>query len=246
MTTFLDNRLKYHTASRIGAQTGYSLAQALDPDGHIVRHNGVWTAPTAEFPMNTSATTEPVAATNNLISVFAGTISADNQPSAEGATLDRTITNSTGDTIGYVYKNSKYPAVELYYQVEMSGVANSNGEDSAGTFQAYEVVENEARVMDWVAPTSVLNDKNVPQAGYSGISEVYNSAGWAVVQDANTDWQLAKGSWEFAYFSGITIFEPSVTPGKKNYSKIRFTGFRYIGTKLSESLEDTNMKWIED
>lgn len=136
MGKFLDNRLKFHTASRVGAQTGYSLAQALDPDGHIVRHTSVWTASTDQFPVNTIASTDPEKATNDLVDVFVGTIGADGTPSADGAYIAREIRN--GDTLlGRVYRNSNKPAVELFYQVTMSGVASSDGGDSNGTYQAY-------------------------------------------------------------------------------------------------------------
>lgn len=246
MGKYLDNRLKYHTASRVGAQTGYSLAQALDPDGHIIRNTSVWTAATEAFPMNTSSTTDPTAATENLISVFAGEIDDTGEPSAEGATLDRTLITDDGSVYGYVIRNTNYPAVELFYKAEMSGVNLSNGTESGGTYQAYEVKEDNKRVMRWVAPTAVLNSSNVPQAGYSGIAEAYKDSAWGVLQDAHANWKLANGNWEFIYVAGILTFDPSSTPGKLSYSKVRFTGFRYIGETLDKKLDNINMVWEED
>lgn len=229
MGKYLDNRLKFHTASRIGAQTGYSLAQALDPDGHIVRHSSVWTATTDQFPKNVSTTTDPKDATDDLVTVF-----------KNGATAVRTVGNGT------VYRNDAYPAVELYEGVEMTGVANSDGEDSGGTYQAYEIQENGSRVMDWAAPTSVINPANgKPVAGFSGIAEAYKGSAWTVLQK-DSAWALATGSWEFAYISGILTFDPSVTPINKGYDKVRFTGFKYIGETLDKKLENINMVWEED
>lgn len=230
MGKFLDNRLKFHTASRVGAQTGYSLAQALDPDGHIVRHNSVWTATTDQFPMNVSTTTDPKDATDDLVTVFKA-----------GASVDREVGN------GRVYTNPAYPAVELYEAVEMSGVANSDGEDSGGTYQSYEIQENGARVMNWCAPTAVINpDTGKPVAGFSGIAEASKDGStWTVLQKVS-NWALATGSWEFVYIAGILMFEPTVTPSKLQYTKVRFTGFRYIGDTLDKTLVNTNMQWEED
>lgn len=223
MGKYLDNRLKFHTASRIGAQTGYSLAQALDPDGHIIRHSSVWTATTDQFPKNVSTTTDPKDATDDLVTVF-----------KNGATAVRTVGNGT------VYRNELYPAVELFEGVEMTGVANSDGEDSGGTFQAYEIQENGSRVMDWVAPTAVINPANgKPIAGFSGIAEAYKGNAWTVLQK-DSAWALAAGTWEFAYISGILTFEPSVTPAKKNYTKVRITGFKYIGETLDKDITGIN------
>lgn len=248
MGKFTENRPLFHTASRVAAQTGYSLAQALDPDGHIVRHSSVWTATTDQFPMNVSTTTDPKDATDDLVKVFAGTpdSAGDITTLVDGASLDRTFTDTTGNVIGKVYRNSKYPAVELFYQVQLSGVANSDGEDSGGTFQSFEVQENGARVMDWVAPTAVINPgTGKPVAGFSGIAEAFDGSGWTVLQKV-PEWALAAGSWEFVYIAGMLRFEPSVTPANNNYEGVRFTGFKYIGNTLDKSLEDTNMKWIED
>lgn len=246
MTKFENNRLKFHTASRVGAQTGYSLAQALDPDGHIVRHTSVWTATTDQFPMNISKTTDPKDATDDLVTVFVGEIAADGTPSAAGATLNRELKDASNNVIGRVYRNSNYGAVELFYQVEMTGVANSDGEDSGGTYQAFEIQEDGSRVMDWVAPTAVISDDTgKPVAGFSGIAEAKAGDTWTVLQKVPA-WALSTGSWEFVYIGGMLIFEPSVTPANKDYSKVRFTGFKYIGSTLDKALEDTNMKWVED
>ena len=296
MGKFLDNRLKYHTASRVGAQTGYSLAQALDPDGHIVRHTAVWTASTDKFPMNVSTTTDPKDATDDLVEVFlsgyrptADTIKVtgkdyflrayDKETSKYVYTVIKTFeeieqSNSGSDSGitpeilyavpanafeyvgkatekrkvngGSVYTSDAYPAVELFYQVPMTGVANSDGEDSNGTFQAYEIQENGARVMDWVAPTAVINPSTgKPVAGFSGIAEAQKSNAWTVLQK-DSAWALSTGSWEFVYMAGILIFEPSVTPSKKSYTGVRLTGFRYKGETLDKTLENTTMKWEED
>ena len=222
MGKYLDNRLKFHTASRIGAQTGYSLAQALDPDGHIVRYDSVWVAPTTAFPMNVSATTDPKDATDDLVEVFTGS----KTPAASGAVLGAGVTVDRSIGTGKVYRNSNYPAVELFYRVPMTGVANSDGADSDGKYQAYEIQENSKRVMDWVAPTAVINESNnKPVAGFSGIAEAKVDGTWTVLQKV-PKWALATGTWEFAYISGILTFDPSAVPGD---SSVLFTGFKYIG-----------------
>lgn len=246
MGKFLDNRLKYHTASRVGAQTGYSLAQALDPDGHIVRDASVWSATTDQFPMNVSTTTDPKDATDDLVMQFVGVVNTSGVPSKQTASIDRELKDSSGNVIGRVYRNREFPAVELFYQVQMTGVANSDGEDSGGTFQAYEIQENGARVMDWVAPTAVINaSTSKPVAGFSGIAEAQKSGHWNVLQK-DSDWALSTGSWEFVYMAGIIIFEPTVTPVKKSYTGVRFTGFKYIGETLDKKIENINMVWEED
>lgn len=250
MGKYLDNRLKYHTASRIGAQTGYSLAQALDPDGHIVRYDSVWVAPTTAFPMNVSKTTDPKDATDDLVEVFTGA----KDPLADGAVLSATVSVNRSIGAGKVYHNSLYPAVELFYQVPMSGVANSDGADSSGKYQAYEIQESSKRVMDWVAPTAVINpDTTKPVAGFSGIAEANVNGTWTVLQKV-PKWALATGTWEFAYISGILTFDPSVTPGDSgSASSVRFTGFKYIGdtaddkfTSIEDKLNNINLTWEED
>ena len=235
MGKFLDNRLKYHTASRVGAQVGYSLAQALDPDGHIVRHTAVWAAPNDQFPKNTIASTDAIQATTDLAEVFAGTIAADGTPSAEGASLVKTVTS--GSNKGFVIRNSNYPAIELYYQVPMTGVPSSDGKDSNGKYQAYHITENGlssgTRIMDWVPPTAVIKDGS-PVAGFSGIPEAYVSNAWTPLAKVGK-WDPAAGTWEFVYMSGMLIFDPAQVPGD---AAVRFTGFKYIGSYLNDVVEE--------
>ena len=241
MGKYLDNRLKFHTASRVGAQTGYSLAQALDPDGHIVRHTAVWTAETSQFPKNVSTSTNPNVATADLVEQFAGVFDANGvlTTPVDGASLAREIKNDAGTVIGKVYRNTNFPAVELFYQVKMSGVASSDGGDSNGTYQAYEIKEGGKRVMDWVAPTAVIDPATGgPVAGFSGIPEANVSGTWTALADVGK-WALSTGSWEFIPMAGILTFEPSVTPGDKDAaSSIRFTGFKYIGETLDVAIEE--------
>ena len=224
---FLANRLKYHTASRVGAQTGYSLAQSLDPDGHIMRSNSVWTAPNSQFPMNISTSTDGVVATEDLVNVFKTT-----------GTATSVNFNGTDTSDGLVWRNTLYPAVELYENVTMTGVANSDGADSNGKFQSYEVSKNGKRVLDWIAPTAVINEAtSKPQAGYTGIVEAQKSGTWKPLQQAEPDrWELAAGTWEFVYFNGMLIFDPNQTPLGLSYTGVRITAFRYVGEKLEDTL----------
>ena len=239
MGKFLDNRLKYHTASRIGAQVGYSLAQALDPDGHIVRHTAVWAAPNEQFPKNVNPSTDAIVATTDLVEVFAGVIAADGTPSAEGASLVKTVTS--GSNKGFVIRNSNYPAIELYYQVPMTGVPSSDGDDSNGKFQAYHITENGlssgTRIMDWVPPTAVIKDGS-PVAGFSGIPEAYVSNAWTPLAKVGK-WDPAAGTWEFVYMSGMLIFDPAQVPGD---AAVRFTGFKYIGEYLNNVTDALNKR----
>lgn len=302
MGKFLDNRLKFHTASRIGAQTGYSLAQALDPDGHIVRHTGVWAAPDTAFPKNAIITTDPEKATADLTDVFftqfaltadlefasdkkyykpvKTTVEGSDAPVVvdyeEDESIDRVdaegnpqavpadtyyervavVTYRNGDVwkeedsnivkpvAGRVYRSSAYPAIELYYKVSMTGVPSSDGGDSSGKYQAYHITKNGAstgtRIMDWVAPTAVIKDGS-PVAGFSGIAEAQVGGTWTVLQKVSR-WALSAGTWEFAYISGMLVFDPEYTPNNDpenpNTEPIRFTGFKYIGEYLSDAVED--------
>jgi hypothetical protein len=94
--------------------------------------------------------------------------------------------------------------------------------------------------MDWVAPTAVIKDGK-PVAGFSGLPEVYGifskdatEADWVALEDIE-QWYLTKGNWEFAYISGMLIFDPEVVPGD---APVRFTGFKYIGEYLSDVVKD--------
>jgi hypothetical protein len=149
------------------------------------------------------------------------------------ATLKKGSTN--------VYVNKAFPAVELYENVEMSDVANSDKE-------AWEVKDGSNRVMDWIAATSV-KDNGVPVPGYAGIIEANTSTGtdanWVILQkspNASVDnktltygWELAKGTWEFIYMPGMLKFHPSYIPSKMSYAKIRITAFKYVGKYLEDS-----------
>jgi hypothetical protein len=53
MSNLFNNRVKYHTASRVASQSGEALLQALTIDGHTVSTNKVWAS--NRFPENTEA-----------------------------------------------------------------------------------------------------------------------------------------------------------------------------------------------
>ena len=223
---YLANRLKYHTASRIATQTGESLAQALNVDGHIITTNKVWAAPQTAFINNVDkASTDSVDATNDLVAAFK---------------------NGGVETAfhagGSVWTNPSYPAVRLYENVPMTKV---NGSDGGGKFQAFEILAGEdgvsegtKRIVDWIAPTAVADQvTGLPVAGYSGIPQ-YNGQALKVANPGK--WAEALGSYEFAYMSGLLTFEPGFTPqdvdATNGVNKIKLTAFKYIGAYLSDTL----------
>lgn len=198
---YLANRLKYHTASRIATQTGESLAQALNVDGHIITTNKVWAAPANAFAYNENkANTDSFDATTDLVAVF--------KKSVKGSSV------TSGDIAGGKWwENTAYPAVRLYEGVKMTKV---KGSDGGGKFQAFEVLADaegksngDLRLTDWIAPTAVADPTTgLPVAGYSGIP-MYNGQALKV---ANPDkWAEKLGSYEFAYMSGLLTFEPGFT-----------------------------------
>ena len=145
---------------------------------------------------------------------------------------------------GYIWRNSDYPAVELYDAVEMSGVLYSDGEESGGKYQSYEIKGLDGlRVMDWIPATAVLDPENgSPVCGYSGIAEAYDGSKWTILQQSAKQsyiWALANGKWEFYFPSGLLTFDPAYTPtsATMGYSKVRWTGFKYIGNTLDKTIE---------
>ena len=225
---YLNNRLKYHTASRVAISTAYSLMQSTNPDGHTVTKQQIWTAENNQFPKNTGAnktTTNGVQATEDLVNVFTNNLTAGNGASYEAL--------ASG---GQVWTNTNYPAVKLYYQAELSPVAQSDN-------MAWELLVDNARVMDWVAPTTV-KDNGLPVPGYTGIVEATTAGdtSWSnaiVIQNSpnkSYGWELAKGNWEFVYMSGMVTFHPDYIPSAMSYGKLRLTAFAYNGTYLSDTL----------
>lgn len=240
---FQANRLKFHTASRVGTQTGQALAQALNVDGHIVTTLKIWDTNENRFPNNADkANTDSVDATNDLVEVF-----------KQGATFENFWNG------GKVWSNTLYPDVKLYQAVPMTTVAGSDG---GGKFQAYEILAGEdgfssgtIRLMDWVAPTAVADRENgKPVAGFSGIP-MYDSKALKLA-DASK-WAQANGTWQFVYMSGMLIFEPGYTPQDKDSTngknKISLTAFKYEGKYLSATVDslatqvseiNKNLTWI--
>ena len=221
---YLNNRLKFHTASRVAISTAYSLMQSMNPDGHIVTKQQVWTADIAQFPKNTGAnrtTSNGVDATNNLVSVFTNNLT-------EGNGIVRT---SLGTNKGEVWTNTAYPAVKLYRNATLTAVANSDD-------MAWELEVNGSRIMDWVAPTSV-KDNGLPIPGYTGIVEGNYGGTWTVIQtipDNTYGWELAKGNWEFVYMSGMVTFHPDYIPSAMGCTGLRITAFAYAGDYLADTL----------
>ena len=230
---YLANRLKYHTASRIATQTGESLAQALNVDGHIITTNKVWAAAANAFAYNENkANTDSFDATTDLVAVFKKPVEGSSVTSGEIAG-------------GKWWENTAYPAVRLYEGVKMTKV---NGSDGGGKFQAFEVLagadgksSGTLRLTDWIAPTAVADPTTgLPVAGYSGIP-MYSGT---VLKKSNTDkWAESIGSYEFAYISGLLTFEPGFTPqdvysaaGASATENITLTAFKYIGSYLSDTL----------
>lgn len=221
---YLNNRLKYHTASRVAISTGQSMMQATNGDGHTVTAAQVWTSANSEFPKNTSAYAESsnvVGATQDLITVFKN----GNEYAVQGV---------PANLAGKVFRNDDFPAVELYDGVEMTDVEYSDK-------QAWEIKNGNERVMDWCAPTAVKNGV-LPVPGYTGYAQASaDGSKWVILQDSpnkSYGWSLAGGNWQFVYMSGMLTFHPDYIPSAMSYSKIRFTGFKYIGSYLANVNEN--------
>lgn len=223
---YLNNRLKYHTASRVATQTGEALAQALNVDGHIVTTAKIWAAPATAFPNNANkANTDSFDATTDLVTVF-----------KEGG-VSTAFWNG-----GTVWTNAKYPAVKLYENVPMTAV---NGSDGGGKFQAYEILaaadgisSGTIRLTDWAAPTAVADQTTgAPVAGFSGIPMF---KGTVLKKSDAALWAEAKGSWEFVYIAGMLTFEPGFTPQDKDATNgktsVTLTAFKYVGDYLTDTL----------
>lgn len=266
MSNYIDNRLGFHGASKVPLHSVQAQAAAMNVDGHVVTDAKVWTASLDQFPLNSTTamktTTDIVGATNDLINVFTHSRCAGIEaPEAvngvvtyeinnmgkddEGNDIVLSTTVITKTTLhnGVVWTNSDYPAVELYDAVEMSAIPGSNGAESPnGEFQSYEILDGKnLRVTDWVPVTAVIDpETGAPTPGYSGIAEAYAGSEWTVLQDSSKGdygWALAKGNWEFVTMAGMLRFEPTCTPEGYGYSKVRYTGFKYIGSVLTDTLE---------
>lgn len=227
---YLNNRLKYHTASRVAISTAQSMMQATNADGHTVTSAQVWASDNKDFPKNTSAFAESsnvVGATNDLVSVF------------KNGNEYAVVQGISDNLAGKVFRNDDFPAVELYQNVEMTAVDYSDN-------QAWQIKNGNNRVMDWCSPTAVKNGV-LPVPGYTGIAQATTTNGttWTILQDSSNlsyGWSLASGNWEFVYMSGMLTFHPDYIPSKMSFQRIRFTGFRYIGEYLSDSITGIQSK----
>lgn len=241
---YLPNRLKYHAASRVAAKEADPLLNAMNFDGHTVPFNDVWAGSADEFPKNTSnntsgqfyhvdgltdnfnfkTTTDGLSATKNLVKVFTNNFTTGNGVS------------QTSFRNGTIWTNTLYPTVKLFYQVEMTGVQYSNGD--ASHYEAYEILDASGnRYQDWVSPTAIFDTElNRPIPGYTGIVEIYKESTWSVAQQAEPDYSLDAGNWEFMYPAGIVTFARGLTPTNKGYSKVRWTGFLYNGIYLNKKI----------
>ena len=221
--SYLRNRLKYHAASRIGIQTGQALGQAMNTDGHNVQSSQVWTSPASDFIVQSTDAMKK--STNGILTNIQ--LVAD---------FKKTGTKIKDLANGEVWENDSYPAVRLYCQCEMSAVAGSNGVGSK--YEAYELLDGDSRIMDWIAPTSV-KDNGLPVPGYTARIEGYKSSKWTDLEncgDVSGNWALAQNNWEFVYMSGMCTFHPETTPTEYSYTKLRITAFAYKGSYLSDTL----------
>ena len=243
---YLANRLKYHTASRVGAKETDPLLNALNRDQHTVSDKMIWTSLISDFPLNTGSaktTVNSTDATRNLIEVFKTTGTVTSEPFRNG----------------HIYKNKAYPAVTLYENVDMHPVEFSNG--SGNFYESYEVLDaNNIRLQDWVSPLAVFDPElNKPVPGYAGMLMVRLKNTNAYVEVQNTEratdpsvsgsvWAAAYGNWEFVYSAGIATFNAAYTPTRyadqfetdeNGIVKLRWTGFLYTGIYLDTTLKNT-------
>ena len=259
-------RMAYHGASKVPLHSKQALADATNVDGHVVTDSKVWTASVDQFPLNTTAMKSSdniVDATKDLVNVFtrsrcAGIEVTESDNGVDTYEIENKGVNEDGEEIvlsvttitksvlhnGFVWTNSDYPAVELYDAVEMSPIPKSNGAESPnGEFQSYQILgANGLRITDWVPVTAVIDPATgAPVVGYTGIAEAGSGSTWTVLQDSakgDYGWALAKGNWEFVTMAGMLRFEPNYTPTGLGYAGVRYTGFKYIGSVLTETLEE--------
>ena len=241
---FLRSRFQGHAASRVVTKTTQSLAQAGNLDGHIVVHSKIWSAANSQFVKHDTdamrGTTNGLNATKDLVTLFKAL------PETVACTTDVNGVALPANLSGKVYRNPNYPAIELYEAVEMTGVAGSNAVGSGATarYESYEILNGAARVMDWIPPTAVSDGVYPVVPGYTGRVEVCKdttvteSSVWTDLENCADvgGWALAEANWEFVYMAGMVKFHPDFTPIGKSYKHIRFTGFKYIGTVLSDTL----------
>jgi len=237
---FLENRLKYHTASRVAIEEEESLSQALNLDTHTVTSQKIWTGPLSGFPVNsttiTKNTTDGIIGSMDLVNVFKNEAVSSNWYSND----------LTGGS-GIVWINTEYPNVRLFENVIMTPVKGSD--QPANNFQAYEILSGEQRIQDWVSPMAIFDQSNSkPVPGYTvrvmakKLTESWVNSSSSNTQDLEqipaTNWALANGTWEFIYSAGLVIFNKQYTPFKNNYPVIRMTGFQYIGEYLDNDLNE--------
>lgn len=247
---FLNNRLKFHSASRVGIQEGESLLAAANKDQHTVDISSVWSSPIDDFPLNNTTykeTTNTSAATEDLIKVF-----TNNRTESES--VKKTSFNG-----GVKWTNSNYPAVTLYENVLMTPVANSNG--SGSLYESYEILTlndkgEKVRLQDWVSPVAMF-DPNIkkPIPGYTGKVEVYETGtnSWVEIQETaksvitaarGSEWAANYGNWEFIYYAGIVTFNADYTPSRSswiaNFGKYSSSDLTNIPTSISDTADIIN------
>ena len=229
---FLKNRLAYHAASRVGIQVGQSLAQATNVDGHIVQSKDVWTAGIDEFVKQSTealkTSSDAIKTNEDLVAQFTDI-------------TDGTVTKieiGTDGIDGIIWRNSKFPAIELYQNVRMKADEFSSSQ-TGGKYEAYYVFDaDEKRQQVFVPPTAVMDGSN-PVPGYTARIQARKSdaSDWTDLKDLSF-WDPSLGDWEFVYMSGMAIFNPAATPVGKLYPQLRITAFRYIGSVVSTIVDD--------
>lgn len=243
---FKTNRVQYHAASRVAIKETDPLLNALNLDQHTVLTSKVWASTISDFPKNRDLTasggadwknsTDGYGATNDLVKVFTNDQAGQY---INNSSITTTYFNGTDASKGLIYENASYPAVKLFYRCEMRAVEGSKG--TGDYSEAFELVDtNGIRYMDWVSPVSAFDpsiDKPIP--GYTGILEATkNGTDWSPAQDFDkTNWNLLTGNWEFVYYAGMVIFDANNTPLHRGASKLRWTGFQYVGVYLDQYLD---------
>jgi phosphohistidine swiveling domain-containing protein len=233
---FLKNRLAYHAASRVGIQVGQSLAQATNVDGHIVQAKDVWTASVDQFVKQTTdalkTSSDAIATNEDLVAEFKKGVIGDDIIKIE---------IGTEGVDGVIWRNKKYPAIELYENVKMKPDAFSSSA-TGGKYETYYVYDADGKRQQVFVPPTAVMDAGNPVPGYTARIQASKngSSGWTDLKDLSF-WDPSVGDWEFVYLSGMAIFHPSATPVGKSYPNLRITVFRYIGTVVDDvtgGLED--------
>lgn len=271
---FYNNRLKFHTGSRVAISIAQSMMQATNMDGHTVTKDQIWTANTIDFPKNQieyACSSNVVGATNNLISVFKNGnhyevthILTNDKYFLQGKKYYTKVVDQ--ETISYqeaeiivgnsIQSNTYYETIiangligKVYRNNDYPAVELYQGVEMTDVQysdkQAWQIKTADTRVIDWCSPTAVKNGV-LPVPGYTGYAEASTANGetWTILQDSSN---LNYG-WNLADGNWQFVYMCGMLIFHPDYipSKMNFERIRFTGFKYIGNYlsEDLGMNWI--